>query len=125
MCPEAAMLQLVAEGDSIGIIVVLQLPGSGELPGRYPVVPDSEETDAPRGKVGIQFFEGRGAFAFQAVGGEVVVERLDGRVSGRMQVTLSEVLRASEVAFAAVFDAIAVDSLSGEECRLADQPPPD
>ena len=119
VCADPPMFQLIAKDDTVGVIVLVALADSGDGTGLYEAgQPDDETGTQAPARVGIQLFQRQGAFAFRAVEGQVTLESLDRRTSGRMQVVMREVMREADVAVAAVFDAIPVTSLSAEECRL-------
>lgn len=118
VCDEPRSLQLIAQSEEIGIILVADLPDTGMVVGSYPMVSvDNDSVPALNARLGIQVFAGGGAFAYQAIEGELALERLDDNVTGRLAGLALEVTTGARFGFAGVFEDVPVPPLPAERCR--------
>jgi hypothetical protein len=122
-CAQPAMILVIAEEDSSGASVLLNLPPSGDLLGTYPVkLADSTGVPAPpAAQLGFQFFQRTGASAYQAAAGNVELTALDARrASGRFEVTVRHITSNERARIAGVFDGVDVEPLPLDWCARAD-----
>ncbi|MFQ6045093.1 MAG: hypothetical protein ACE5PT_01870 [Gemmatimonadales bacterium] len=118
LCDEPRSLQLIAQSENFGVIIVVELPDTGAVAGNYAMV-SVEEDSVPgiNARLGIQVLADGGAFAYQVTEGELVIERLDDRVTGRLAGMALEVALGAKVGLAGVFDDIPVTLLPDDQCR--------
>jgi hypothetical protein len=119
VCAQPRSFQLLAQGDSVDLLLLLELPADSVAAGVYSVVPEADSTAPARvARLGVQQLQ-YGDFAYQATGGSVRLARLDQVATGSFDVTLEETPSHQTLRYLGVFDAIPVDTLSGAACRLA------
>lgn len=118
-CANPSMLQVLARGDTVDLLIVLWLPADSAATGSYPVLSPSDSTVAPRtARMGAQ----RMLYAdlsYRASGGTVWLERLDRWASGRFDVVLDESMSHDQVRYLGTFSAVPVDSAPEPACRPA------
>lgn len=118
-CPASPLVQLIAQGTGFGTAVLIATPDSGNAAGAYEVTAGSSGRPEPfQARVGVQEYPERQSFVFNAVDGEVVIERLNSRLSGRLAVRLQERTLLDTVPFAAVFHDIEMRALEDEWCQI-------
>lgn len=118
-CAEPPMLQLLAEGPDGGVLVLLMLPEEGSAQGEYEVMqPQASQHDEWQAAVALQHLATGRVNELQAHSGKVEVERADATLRGRFTVTMRHLRSAETAAFAAAFDAVPIEELPQDECRL-------
>lgn len=115
------MLQVLARGDTVDLMIVLWLPaGDTAAPGSYAVLP-TDSAAAPRtARVGAQ----RMLYAdvsYRGQRGTVWLERLDQQASGRFDVVLEGSPTNDHFRYLGRFTAVPVDSTPGPQCRAAER----
>lgn len=125
VCGGLHTLQLLARGDTVDVLVVLQLPAESPATGAYVVRDPEDSTAGPRtARIGVQRVQ-YADLAYRSERGSVELNRLDRLASGRFDVVLREVTSQDTVRYLGVFERIRVDSLPEPACRAAarDLPP--
>ncbi|UCD23834.1 MAG: hypothetical protein JSW51_12490 [Gemmatimonadota bacterium] len=115
---EKGMLELYAEDDSSGTVVVLHFPDSIPL-GEYPIVlagPLGAESREAR--IGVQVFDGREAFALQAFMGSLEITEFGDRVSGRFASTLREMDADVLTRYVGVFNDVRASVFPEDYCKV-------
>jgi len=117
-CADPRMLQVLARGDTVDLLIVLWLPADSVPSGSYAVLaPDS--VAAPRtARVAAQ----RMLYAdvsYRGQQGTVWLERLDQWATGRFDVVMEGSPTNDHLRYLGRFSAVPVDSASGAECRVA------
>ncbi|MBI3981971.1 MAG: hypothetical protein HY337_03610 [Gemmatimonadetes bacterium] len=121
-CPDPPSLQLLAEGDSVGVLIVLTYPDSGSRETRYPVEsPDSGPPAPGTARFGIQRIQYL-ALGFRAVAGTVDLSRLDRRATGAFAVRLLEAITQREVRYAGSFRGVRVEPWPADLCVMVAAP---
>ena len=119
VCASPPSFQLLAQGDSVDVLLLLNLPQGTAASGTYAV--QAPQDTAPQGRtarIGAQ--EMRSAdLAYQGISGTVQLERLDRLAAGRFDVTLQETPSHRQIRYLGVFDAVPVETLDVAACRLA------
>jgi hypothetical protein len=119
-CAHPPSLLVLAQGDSVDVVLLVDFAQAVPSVGEYPVRPE-EEGGLPRAQVGMQRVQ-YSDLAYRATGGRVVIERLDRYLTGRFDVVLREINVGEEVRYLGVFDRLPVESAPEAWCRRA---PPD
>ncbi len=132
MCDDPPMLQVLAEEQGIGVLVLLQLPPAGERITEYPITLVEglgAFPQPPAAQLAVQLLADRNVFGFQGDAGRVeiygfgeLLDRIDPRdraVSGRFAVTVREIRTQQRVQVAGVFDGVGVTPLPADQCRQA------
>ncbi len=115
-CGDPPSIQVMAEGDSIGALVVVYFEGTEGRVGRYGVVPrDRLPPEAGYARVGVQRV-GYVSHSYEGVEGFVELDQLDGSVGGRVEVVLREVSSWEKVRYAAVFSRVELEPWPQEYC---------
>jgi hypothetical protein len=126
-CEGAFVMELYAEDETSGSAIVLHYP-DGEPTGVYPIVQsDSVTIDERIALVGVQVFEERQAFGFQAIEGTLEVLSLGEVISGRFASTIKEVQSEVLTRYVGTFRDVKIAELSADYCRglrLEPEPPP-
>jgi len=118
VCSEQRILELYAEDETGGTAVMVQFP-QGDAVGEYPIVlPDSALGDERSARIGVQVFEDRDAFGFQAIVGTVVVTSLGQRLSGHFASTVRDIQTNVLTRYVGVFTGIPVDILDRDYCDI-------
>jgi hypothetical protein len=116
-CDGGVLLELFAEGDSSGSVIVLQHP-DGDVIGEYTVVlADSVDPGERSARIGAQMFKGREAFGLQAIMGSLEVTEVSDRLSGRFTSTIRELESAVLTRYVGVFQDVPVNLLPEDYCR--------
>jgi hypothetical protein len=119
VCRTPPGFQLLAQSDSVDVLVSLALPVDSVGVGEYLVADLADTTEVSRrASVGAQRLQIVDV-AYRAVAGAVWLDRLGRVASGRLDVTLKEVTTDREVRYLAVFERIPVDTLEAAACRPA------
>jgi len=117
-CADPPSLQLLVDGDSVGVLVVLGFPDSGPRVGSYPISPG--ELGWPRpgtARMGVQRILYVG-LAYGAMGGSVELSRVDRGVSGRFDVRLVEATTEREVRYLGTFRDVPLGSWPADLCVM-------
>ena len=115
-CAGGMLVELYAEGDSSGTVVVLQHPES-DVAGQYPVLlADSVAEHERAARIGVQVFAGTEAFGFQAFMGSLEVTGFGEKATGRFTSTLSEIGSGVLTRYVGVFHEVPVKPFSDEYC---------
>jgi hypothetical protein len=119
VCASPPSFQLLAQGDSVDVLLLVNLPRDTVATGTY-AVQAPQDTAAPgrTARIGVQELR-YGQMAYQGIRGTVQLERLDQLAAGRFDVTLQETPSHREVRYLGVFDAVPVETLGVAPCRLA------
>lgn len=121
VCHQPPTLQLRGLGDSVDVMLLLQLPAQGAATGTYVIAaPDDTVAASRTARLGVQKVL-YADVAYRGERGSVELNRLDDLVSGRFDVVLRDDVSADTVRYLGVFDRIPVDSLSGPACRAAER----
>ncbi len=120
-CAHPPSLLVLAQGDSVDVVVLVDFAQGAPSVGAYPVRPEEEAQDLPRAQVGMQRVQ-YSDLAYRATRGQVVIERLDRYVTGRFDVVLREINVGEEVRYLGVFDRLPVESAPDVWCGRV---PPD
>lgn len=119
VCGGLPSFQLLARGDSVDVLVVLQLPAEGPATGAYAVAGPEDSTAGPRtARIGVQRLE-YVDLAYRSERGSLELNRLDRVASGHFDVVLREVTSPDTVRYLGVFERVRVDSLPEPDCRAA------
>ena len=120
-CERPPMLQVVAQVQGFGTIVLLALPEKDRVTS-YPVtiVDTTGLPTAPASQVGVQVFRSDGPAAYQAAEGAVEVYAFEKTVSGRFGVTMRQVSTNSRIRYAGAFREIPLKQLDAAHCARAD-----
>jgi hypothetical protein len=117
VCVHPRSFQLLAQGDSVDLLLLLELPDDSVAPGTYAVAAEADSAAPARlARLGVQQLQ-YADLAYQATRGSVQLARLDQVASGSFDVTLEETPSHQALRYLGVFDAIPVDTLSGAACR--------
>jgi hypothetical protein len=117
LCPEQRILELYAEDEAGGTAVMAQFP-QGVAVGDYPIVlPDSAAVDERSARIGVQVFEERDAFGFQAFIGTLEVLSLGKRLSGRFASTVRDLQTDILTRYVGVFTDIPVETFDQDYCN--------
>jgi len=118
VCREQGILELYAEDETGGTAVMVQFP-EGDAVGEYPIVlPDSALGDERSARIGVQVFEDRDAFGFQAFVGTVVLTSLGERLSGHFASAVRDLQTNVLTRYVGVFTGIPVDALDRDYCDI-------
>jgi hypothetical protein len=110
---------VLAQGDTVDLLIVLWLPADSAAEGPYPVLGPLDSTLAPRtARVGAQRWL-YADLAYRALQGTVWLERLDRHATGRFDVVLDESISHDQARHLGVFNAVPVDSAPEPLCRPA------
>lgn len=120
-CAHPPSLLVLAQGDSVDVVVLVDFAQGAPSVGAYPVRPEEEAPRLPRAQVGMQRVQ-YSDLAYRATRGQVVIERLDRYVTGRFDVVLREINVGEEVRYLGVFDRLPVESAPEAWCGRV---PPD
>ena len=120
-CDAAGSLQVLAESETFGVLLVLELPQNAEPIGRHPVSSVGAESGRPAARVGAQTILGRQWVAYVADSGEVELSELGDQASGRFAVFLSSMMDRQTAMLSAVFQDVPVDTLGEAECRSSEE----
>jgi hypothetical protein len=113
------MLQVLAQGDTVDLLIVLWLPTDSAAEGAYPVLGPLDTTAAPRtARVGAQRWL-YADLAYRALRGTVWLERLDRQAVGRFDVVLDESISHDQARYLGAFNAVPVDTAPQPVCRPA------
>ncbi len=116
-CDGGILLELYAESDSSGTVIVLQHPDSDVI-GEYAVILADSVNPAERAaRIAVQVFAGREAFGLQAIMGSLEVTEVGDRISGRFTATLRELDGGVLTRFVGVFRNVRVNLLAEDYCR--------
>jgi len=116
-CDGGVLLELYAESNSSGTVIVLQHPDSDVI-GEYAVVLADSVNPAERAaRIAVQVFAGREAFGFQAIMGSLEVTEVGDRISGRFTATLRELDGGVLTRYVGVFRNVRVNLLAEDYCR--------
>ncbi len=117
VCTGIRVIELYAEDEDGGTVIVLHYPENGPT-GTFPIMlVDSATPDERLALIGVQVFEERDAFGFQAIEGTAEVTTFDERISGRFASTVSDVQTDILTRYVGVFSAVRVDPLDGAYCE--------
>lgn len=118
-CADPRTLQLLARGDTVDLLIVLQLPADSAAEGRYAVLGSLDSAVAPRtARVGAQGWM-YADLAYRALRGTVWLEGLDRHATGRFDVVLEESISHEQTRYLGAFNAVPVDSARGPLCEPA------
>ena len=115
-CVQPPSLLVLAQGDSVDVVVLVDFRQGVPSAGVYPVRRAGESPGLPRAQVGMQRVQ-YSDLAYRATRGRVVIERLDRYVTGRFDVVLREINVGEEVRYLGVFDRLRVESAPEAWCR--------
>jgi hypothetical protein len=125
ICPNKREIELYAEDDSSGTVVVFYYP-KGNPEGSYGILQvDSVDLGERAVLVGVQLFREKEALGFQGIGGSAELEIVGDAVTGHFASTLREVESQVLTRYVGVFDQIALVELSDEYCSAFDERPPE
>ncbi len=118
VCPSPPSLQVLAESDSVGVLMLLAYPDSGPRATSYRVVlPDSAPPSPGTARLGVQRIQYL-SLAYQGAAGWVEVSDLGRRVSGRWDVTLKDVTTQRELRYVGSFRDVPIEPWPGVLCAL-------
>jgi len=117
-CAEPPSLVLLAQGDSVDVLVLVDFGKAPPGPGQYAVRPEGYDAGSPGARVGMQRVQ-YSDVAYRAVRGTVDLERLDRYVTGRFDVLLREIEVGEEVRYLGAFDRVRVAPAPEAWCRRA------
>jgi hypothetical protein len=116
LCADVRVVELYAEDTDGGTALVLHYP-EGEPTGEFPIMlVDSATPDKRLALIGVQVFEERDAFGFQAFEGIVEIVSFDERLSGRFASTVRDIQTDILTRYVGVFAAIRVEDLGTDYC---------
>ena len=119
VCGTPPSLQLLVQGDSVDLLLLVSLPPDSTPSGTYVVGSPADTTGPARAaRIGVQQLQ-PADLAYQGIAGTVRLERLDRAASGTFDVTLQETPSHRTFRFLGVFAAVPVDTLGGAACRPA------
>lgn len=117
-CPSPPSLQVMAESDSVGVLVLIAYPDSGPRTTVYRVVlPDSAAPSPGTARLGVQRIQYL-ALAYRGVGGWVALSDLGRRVTGRFDVTLADVTTQRELRYVGSFRDVRIEPWPRDLCAL-------
>lgn len=118
-CDEPHALHILAEGDSVDILIRINLPDSGSVTRRYSIVPrGATALFAGHARMGVQTI-GALARSFEAVEGDVTLERLDQAVDGRFEVVIQDVRSWERIRYAGAFRRLPLTPEAAGPCPAA------
>jgi len=121
-CPEPPSLQILADGDSVGVLIVIA-PDSGNPVTSYPIaVPDGHRPAPGTARMSVQRILYTG-LAYAAGEGVVELSRFDRRVSGRLDVRLVDAITGRNMRYVGSFVNLRFAAWPAGFCAL--DPPPD
>lgn len=116
-CDEPPALQVLAQSQDVGTLILLHLAQPIPDQSSYPVaVPDSGFPSPPAAQVAAQLTMPGSVRAFQAVNGTVELTALDATVSGRFAVTLRETESQDSLRYVGVFEGIPIGRAAAADC---------
>jgi len=120
-CRQPAMLQVLAQDPTQGLLVLLELPDSGEVTGTYPVSFTQEGLPtAPAAQLALERLDPKaGPGTYQALDGTVELSQLDAEASGRFAVTLRNLSTDAQSQIAGTFQGLPVIELDSVRCARA------
>ena len=119
ICVSPPSFQLLAQSDSVDVLLLLDLPEDSAAAGRYVVPAPTDSTASGRlARLGVQQLRYT-SLSYHAQVGTVQLERLDRAASGRFDVTLQEMPSHRTFRYLGVFEGIPVDTLSQAVCQRA------
>ncbi|UCG86221.1 MAG: hypothetical protein JSW71_20320 [Gemmatimonadota bacterium] len=122
-CASAHEIELYAEDDSSGTIIVLYYP-DGNPEGSYPIIMvDSAVVGERAALVGVQIFQQQRAFGFQAIEGSLELQAVNEELTGRFASTVQEVQDNILTRYVGVFSGVGLRELSDEYCSSLDVTP--
>lgn len=120
VCEQPPMLQVVAQVEGTGTIVLLALPEKNRVTD-YPVTTVGNGLPTPpAAQVGVQVFRKQGPAAYQASEGSVEIYAYEKTVSGRFGVTMRQISSNERIRYAGAFREIPIKQLDKSYCTVAD-----
>jgi len=116
-CDGGVLLELYAEGDSSGTVIVLQHPDNDVIGDYAVVLADSVNPEERAARIGAQVFEGGDAFGLEAIMGSLEVTEVGDRISGRFTSTIRELDSRVLTRYVGVFSNVPMNLLSEDYCR--------
>ena len=120
-CRQPPMLQILAQDPTQGLLVLLELPDSGEVTGTYPVsFSQGGLPTAPAAQLALERLDPKaGPGTYQALDGSVELSQLDAEASGRFAVTLRNLSTDAQSQIAGSFQGLPVVELDSARCARA------
>lgn len=121
-CEDPRIVVVQAQQDSIGVILLLSLPDSGDFARSYDIEhEDSGVTPSAQARVGVQRVRTDKVTILRGAEGAVTVDEMGETVSGRALAMLEETTFFDSVAIAIDFREVAVPSAAGDDCSVRGQ----
>ncbi len=120
-CRRPPMLEVLAQDPTQGLLVLLELPDSGEVTGTYPVsFSQSGLPTAPAAQLALERLDPKGGpGTYQALDGTVELSQLDVVASGRFAVTLRNLRTEAQSQVAGTFQGLPIVELDSASCARA------
>lgn len=121
VCDQPPMLQVVAQVEGTGTIVLLALPEKDRVTD-YPIkiATGTGLPAAPASQIGVQVFRKSGPAAYQASEGSVEIYAYEKAVSGRFAVTMRQISSNDRIRYAGAFREIPIKQMDKAYCAVAD-----
>lgn len=117
-CQEPSLIQVLALGDGLGVILLFGPSRNVDDVGEYEVVTgDRYPPDSSKVRVGVQLFPDARTHAFQGAAGTAEIQRIDSVVEGRLAVTMIEDSFRDTLFVAASFH-VPLSNASDEWCQV-------
>ena len=121
VCPDQRALQILADADSVGVLIVIVRPDSGDPVMRYPVtLPDGRPPAAGTARLSVQRILYLG-LAYAAANGAVELSSLERQASGRFDVRLVDAITARESRYVGAFSNLPLENWPPDLCALEGQ----